>query len=201
MKLTRDFYLQSGLTVARDLIGKRLVHRTPEGVTAGIIVEAEAYMGRQDPAAHSYRASPRGRTAIQYGPGGFAYIYTIYGLHLCMNVVAGGEDVPEAVLIRALEPVEGLALMEKRRGTDKLLSLCSGPGKLSQAMGIQKSDYGADLCGDSLYIEATGTKTPPVAATKRIGIDYAGEAAGYLWRFILRDSPFVSVPPRSSKGS
>lgn len=196
MKLTREFYMRSGLTVARELIGKQLVHRTAEGTTKGIIVEVEAYMGQCDAAAHSFQFPHTPRTAVQYGPGGYAYVYTIYGMHTCMNVVANGQDCPEAVLIRALQPTEGIELMKKRRQKDDILQLCSGPGKLTQAMGITKDHYGADLCGDALYIEAVEEDHPTIAATKRINIDYAGEAADYPWRFVLRDSKFISVPPR-----
>ena len=196
MKLSREFYLQSGLVVARELIGKQLVHRTPEGTTKGLIVEAEAYMGHADAAAHSYRASSAGRTAIQYGPGGCAYIFTLYGMHTCMNVVANRENCPEAVLIRALQPTEGLELMQRRRRQTKLRSLCNGPGKLCQAMGITKAHYGMDLCGEELFLETVDGLTPEVAATKRINIDYAGEAKDYLWRFVWRGNEFVSVEPR-----
>lgn len=197
VKLNRAFYLRSGLDVARDLIGKQLVHCSPEGMTKGIIVEAEAYLGHQDAAAHSFKAPCTGRTAIQYGPGGYAYVYTIYGLHTCMNVVVSREDCPEAVLIRALQPTEGIGLMQKRRQQESLRALCSGPGKLSQAMGITMSHYGMDLCGDNLFIESVDDFFPEVAATRRINVDYAGEAANYSWRFILKGSPFVSVPPKA----
>lgn len=193
MKLPREFYLRSALEVARDLIGKRLVHVTPEGITKGIIVETEAYLGKIDPAAHSYKAPPTGRTAIQYGPGGYAYVYTIYGLHCCMNVVTNLPQVPEVVLIRALEPVSGVELMGSRRQTTDLHALCSGPGKLTQALGITRADYGADLLGDTLYIEDTGITPPEIDATPRINIDYAGDAAAYPWRFIWKGSPFLSV--------
>ena len=196
MKLDRSFYLRPCLAVARDLIGKQLVHNTPQGVTKGVIVETEAYIGPQDAAAHSYKALHSERTAIQYGPGGFAYIYLIYGLHLCMNVVVNEENRPEVVLLRALEPTEGLELMQKRRQKTAIRQLCNGPGKLSQAMGIEKKHYGIDLCGDQLYIESTGGPPPEIAVTERINIDYAGEAAGYPWRFVWKDNPFVSVPPR-----
>lgn len=185
------------MLVAPDLIGKQLVHHTPEGTTKGIIVEVEAYIGPHDAAAHSYRALHTARTAVQYGIGGFAYVYLIYGLHVCMNVVANRENCPEAILIRALQPVYGLELMKKRRHKDSLVDLCNGPGKLSQAMGIEKSDYGADLCGEKMYIESVKDRPPSVSATKRINIDYSGEAVDYPWRFILKGSKFISVPPRS----
>lgn len=197
MKLNRKFYMRSGLVVARELIGKVLVHRGPEGVTKGIIVEVEAYMGARDAAAHSYKAPRTGRTAVQYGPGGYAYLYTIYGMHTCMNVVANEPECPEAVLIRALEPTAGIELMKQRRNMQSLKALCGGPGRLTQAMGITKDDYGADLCGEDLYIESLDGGAPEIAATERINVDYAGEAAHYPWRFILSGSPFISVPPRT----
>jgi DNA-3-methyladenine glycosylase len=194
MKIARDFYLRDAVTVARELLGLTLVHETEEGTVKGIIVETEAYMGTKDAAAHSYKSSPSGRTNVQYGIGGHAYIYLIYGMYYCMNIVTNGVDMPEVVLLRALEPTEGLDLMKERRGTDKVLNLCSGPGKLCKAMGIDKNNYGMDLCGDRLYLE--DTKYPldnGIVASKRINIDYAGEAREYLWRFTLKDNKYVSV--------
>ena len=192
MKLQREFYLRDGLTVARELIGKKLVTRLPEGTTSGIIVETEAYMGTLDAAAHSYRGKTE-RTKIFFGAGGFVYVYLIYGRNLCTNVVANIENVPEAVLIRALEPVDGVALMISRRGKKNLRELCSGPGKLSQALGVTKNFYGADLCGDEIFIETTENFHDNITATKRINVDYAGAAANYLWRFIATGNKFLSV--------
>lgn len=196
MKLERAFYLRPGLLVAPDLIGKQLVHHSPEGTTKGIIVEVEAYIGPHDAASHAYKSLYTERTAVQYGIGGFAYIYSIYGLHICMNVVANQENCPEVVLIRALQPTCGLELMKKRRHKDSIRDLCNGPGKLSQAMGIEKNDYGVDLCGGKLYIETVEDIVPSISTTKRINIDYSGEAIDYPWRFVLKDSIFISVPPR-----
>lgn len=189
MKLSREFYLRDGLTVARELIGKKIVTNLPEGVTSGIIVETEAYMGAIDAAAHTYRGKTE-RTKIFYGAGGFVYVYLIYGMYICTNVVANVENVPEAVLIRALEPVDGVELMKRRRGKNNLRGLCSGPGKLSQALGVTKNFYGADLCGDKIFIE-DGEKLP-VLTTPRINVDYAGAAADYLWRFVAANSKFLS---------
>ena len=191
MKLTREFYLRDGLTVARELIGKKLVTRSADGVTSGIIVETEAYMGALDAAAHSYKGRTE-RTKIFFGEGGFVYVYLIYGRNLCTNVVCNVADVPEAVLIRALEPVDGVELMKIRRGKKNLRELCSGPGKLSQALGVTKNFYGADLCGNEIFIETTNFQAD-VAATKRINVDYAGAAASYPWRFIAAGSEFLSV--------
>lgn len=193
--LPREFYLRETLTVARELLGKILVHRTPEGTVSGRIVEVEAYQGPEDPAAHSYQNRQRKRTAIQYGPGGFAYVYFIYGMHYCMNVVTREEDRPEAVLIRALEPVSGLELMEERRGRVRGIDLLNGPGKLCRALAIDKSCYGDDLCGKKLFIEDAGDAPDgDIICTPRINVDYAGEAAAYPWRFILRGSRYVSCP-------
>ena len=120
-----------------------------------------------------------------FSDGGHAYIYLIYGMYLCFNVSANLIDVPEAVLIRALEPTDGIELMQRHRNKKALKDLCSGPGKLTQAMGISMAHYNIDLCGSELYIETTGL-TPEIESTKRINIDYAGEAANYPWRFVLK---------------
>ncbi len=193
MKLKRDFYNRDGLTVSQELLGKTLVHITEDGITKGKIVEVEAYMGAMDKAAHSYGNLCSERTKIQYGEGGYAYVYLIYGMHICMNIVANREAIPEAILIRALEPLEGIELMKKRRKTDNIKLLCNGPGKLSQAMGITKDNYGDDLCGEALYVEEGITiKKKQILKTKRINIDYAEEARDYLWRFTIKDNPYVS---------
>ena len=191
MKLQREFYLRGGLEVAKDLIGKKLVHNSPEGLTAGIIVEVEAYLGKIDAAAYSFKGRTA-RTEITFGAGGFAYIYLIYGKNICMNVVANVAEIPDAILIRALQPVEGLELMQARRQKNNLRELCNGPGKLTQAMAITKNHYGADLCGEELFIETAEDFQPEIIATKRINVDYAGDAANFLWRFIQKNNPCVS---------
>ena len=189
------------MTVAKNLLGKRLIHRSPEGVTSGRIVETEAYAGAHDAACHSYRRSgPEGnhRTNIMFDRGGYAYVYLIYGMYHCFNVVAAGAGEPEAVLIRALEPLEGIPLMEKRRqitgAVKNVKKLCSGPGKLCIAMGITKKHYGVDLRRGELIIVDSDQTVPPEAieATPRINVDYAGEAAEYPYRFLLQGNPFLS---------
>ena len=193
MKMERDFYNRDALTVSEEILGKTLVHITEEGITKGKIVEVEAYMGAQDKAAHSYGNLYSERTKIQYGEGGYVYVYLIYGMYICMNIVTNKESIPEVILLRALEPLEGIDLMKKRRKTDNLKILCNGPGKLSQAMGITKENYGDDLCGESLYLE-DGIVIPKkqILRSKRINIDYAEEAKDYLWRFSIKDNPYVS---------
>ncbi|MCL2564081.1 MAG: DNA-3-methyladenine glycosylase [Oscillospiraceae bacterium] len=195
MSLSRDFFHEPTTTVAQALLGCRLVRREADGsTTAGIIVETEAYCGYRDPACHSYKGKSE-RTKAMFGPRGHAYIYLIYGMYYCFNIVSGPPGEPEAVLIRALEPVDGLDQMHARRKTDKRKNLLSGPGKLCMAMDICKNLYGTDLIGDTdLYLEPAAT-TPEITASKRINIGYAGEAADYLWRFSVTGNPFVSVKP------
>ena len=193
MKLTREFYERDTLLVAKELLGKYLIHRTAEGTTTGRIVEVEAYMGPEDAAAHSYKGLNSRRTQVMFGPSGIVYIYLIYGMYYCFNIVTGTVGKPEAVLVRALEPVEGIELMKERRKTEKLENLCSGPGKLCMAMGITKENYGKDLSGETLYVSQSGeVKEEDIVATPRINIDYAGEAKDYPWRFILKGNKFVS---------
>ena len=194
-KLPFEAYQTDGITLAKRLLGCKLVHRTAEGLAAGIIVETEAYMGLVDDAAHSYRGNPGGRVNVQYGPGGFAYIYLIYGMHSCMNVVANAPGIPEAVLIRALQPTDGLDLMAQRRPKAKNdRQLCSGPGKLCAALSITREQYGLDLTGDSLWIEDRQA-APPIVASPRIGVEYAKECGQKPWRFTITHSPWVSVKP------
>ncbi len=193
MKIERDFYNRDTLTVAEEVLGKTLVHVTDEGVTKGKIVEVEAYMGPKDRAAHSYRNLRSKRTNIQYGEGGYAYVYLIYGMYICMNIVTNKVDIPEVLLIRALEPLEGIEIMKKRRKTDDIKKLCSGPGKLCQAMGITKENYGDDLCGERLYLEeGPKLQKEQIVKSKRINIEYAQEAKDYLWRFTIKENPYVS---------
>lgn len=191
MIIPRDFYEQDTLSVARGLLGQVLVRETEEGTVRGVIVETEAYLGEKDDAAHSYKGKSE-RVRVQFGQAGMAYIYMIYGLYYCLNITSGPIGVPEAVLIRALEPVTGLELMKKRRRSDKLRNLCSGPGKLSMALGIDKSLYGADMCvRGGLKVEYGGTPDG-IIASKRRGIDYAVRSRDELWRFNISGNPFVS---------
>lgn len=197
MKINREFYQRTALEVGKDLLGLILVHETKEGITKGRIVETEAYMGVVDKASHSYGNRKSVRTQIQYKEGGFAYIYLIYGMYSCMNVVCNKEDIPEAVLIRGLEPIEGIELMKKRRNTERILNLCSGPGKLCEAMGITREQYGMDLCGSRLYIEKGDfirdkDEETQIEQSKRINIDYAEEAKDYEWRFTIKNNKFIS---------
>src|SRR5688572_29829887 len=202
--LPRGFYDRDTLTVAADLIGKVLVHRTKAGVTAGAIVETEAYIGESDPACHAAPGRTR-RNAPLYGPPGIAYVYLNYGMHYLVNAVTEAVDAPAAVMIRALEPREGIDLMRRRRarGTGKPASewqehgLCRGPGNLTKALGISLEQNGANLTGSRLFIEDVGVTLPadgmPLAWGPRIGISVGTESP---WRCFVAGHPCVSGGPR-----
>jgi DNA-3-methyladenine glycosylase len=197
MKLPRSFYARPVLTVARDCIGKILVHRTREGVTAGRIVEAEAYRGPIDRASHASRGKTK-RTSVMFGPPGYAYVYLLYGTNWAFNIVTTAVDHPHAVLIRALEPVRGVELMARRRGFDPhAREISNGPGKLSFAMAITGADYARDLCGNDLFLEDDGAPRPRIGTSARINVDPAGLPwAAKPWRYYARGNRYVSVRPR-----
>ncbi len=182
LKLERAFYDRPTLTVARELIGTHLVRDDGSRRRVGRIVETEAYQGPEDLAAHSSRGRTA-RTAVMFGPPGHAYVYFIYGFWNCLNVVTEQEGTPHAVLLRALEPVAGIA--------DKTW----GPGLLCRALSIDRTLNGADLCGDVLWIERPRGRhrAPRIGRSPRIGVDYAGAWASRPWRFFDRDSPYVST--------
>ncbi len=185
--LSRLFFARPVLAVARGLLGHLLVHDSPEGRTVGRIVEVEAYRGADDPASHAYRVTPR--SVIMVGPPGIAYVYFTYGNHYCLNVVTGREGVASAVLLRALEPLEGLRLMARRRGVTAPLLLAAGPGRLTQAMGVSRRQNGWDLTQAPLYIVDGRPGRRRIATGPRIGIRRATDRP---WRFYLAESPFVS---------
>jgi DNA-3-methyladenine glycosylase len=191
LKLPRAFYEQKTIDVAKQLLGKYLVRKHSEGDTVGRIVETEAYIGPQDLACHASKGRTA-RTEVMFGEPGHAYVYFIYGFYNMLNLVTEKKDYPAAVLIRAAEPVDGVKLMKSRRQLDKLRELASGPGKLCQAFAVDRSLNGADLCGDVLYVEDRGEPVPKFNATSRIGVDYAGKWKDKLYRFLIRNSEYVS---------
>lgn len=198
--LPRAFYARPVLQVARATIGKILVHEGPQGRVSGRIVEAEAYRGPQDRAAHSFGGRRTARTEVMFGPPGYAYVFFVYGMHWHVNIVTTAVDAPEAVLIRAVEPLEGIELMARRRGlAPERRELTNGPGKLCQAFGIDASLYAADLTRRVLYL--TEGPASKVARSKRIGVDYAGAWADKPWRFYDPDSRFVSRVRSSTRAS
>lgn len=198
--LPRDFYDRPTLDVARELIGKVLVHAAPEGRTAGRIVEVEAYIGESDPACHA-APGPTPRNRVLYGPPGLAYVYFNYGMHWLVNAVTEAEGWPAAVLIRALEPLEGIAHMRARRAAATLRDaeafsedeLCRGPGSLCRAMGIGRDQNREDLCGKRLYIQDRGLAAGDIAWSPRIGITVGVD---HRWRCFDRSSRAVSATRR-----
>lgn len=194
-KLPRAFYTRTNVvTVARDLLGKLLVVPAADGErVSGIIVETEAYRGPLDRAAHSYGGRRTKRTEPMYAIGGTAYVFFVYGMYYQFNVVTNAAETPHAVLIRAVEPCEGLELMRKRRHGQPDRNLTKGPGKLCIAMGIDRRLDGADLLGQQVWLEERlPVKRSQILSGPRIGIDYAGEWISKPWRFWIKDNPFVS---------
>jgi DNA-3-methyladenine glycosylase len=197
--LPRDFYTRADvLEVARDLLGRKLVVKARNGSrVAGIIVETEAYRGPEDRASHAYNGRRTARTETMYGIGGTAYVYFVYGMYHQFNVVTGVEDTPHAILVRAVEPIEGLDVMRRRRRGRSEYELTSGPGRLCLALGIDRKLDKADLLGDRVWIEEGVSISPRlIARGPRIGIDYAESWAAKPWRFWICDNPFVSRPNR-----
>jgi DNA-3-methyladenine glycosylase len=194
MILSRDFYERPTIDVAQDLLGCCLVHEQGDMTTAGKIVETEAYLSG-DPAAHSFIGKTK-RNEVLFGPVGHAYVYLIYGMHYCINAVTGEEGSGEAVLIRALEPVRGISVMKRRRGTESIRQLCSGPGKLTGAMGITRECNGASFMEGPLRIVSRDrvpgydpVRDTEIVRTTRVGIVKAAERP---LRFYLKGNPHIS---------
>jgi DNA-3-methyladenine glycosylase len=189
--LARPFYARPVLEVARDCIGKHLIHDTDQGRLVGRIVEVEAYRGPADRAAHSFGGRRTARTEVMFGPPGHAYMFLVYGMHWQLNLVTTAVGAPHAVLIRAVEPLFGLEHMAARRGVAaSRVELTNGPGKLCQAFSIDGAAYGADLTRGKLFL-SDGARVP-VARSPRVGIDYAGSWAARPWRFFDPASRYVS---------
>jgi DNA-3-methyladenine glycosylase len=194
-KLSRDFYTRTdALRISRELLGKLLVVPAEDGTrVSGMIVETEAYLGPLDKASHAYGNRRTKRTETMYCMGGTAYVYFIYGMYFQFNVVTNLAETPHAVLIRAVEPVEGLDVMRERRPVKTDRQLTNGPGKLCIAMGIDRSLDRADLLGERVWIEEHEKVTPrQIAAGPRVGINYAEEYVSKPWRFWLSGNIYVS---------
>ena len=201
-RLPRSFFARDGITVAKELLGKILVHETPFGLVRGIITETEAYMGEEDKGSHTYGGKRTERTEPMYHKGGTSYVYLIYGMYSCMNIAAMKEGIPQAVLLRSVIPAdqeserimlklrrEAAVRKGKKPGGEELLKrhLADGPGKLCIAMDISRRDNDIDMVESKSFYVTEGNKVMPeqVREGKRIGIDYAEEAADFLWRFYL----------------
>ncbi len=186
-KLSRDFYLREDVVqISKELLGKYLFTKIGGKITAGIITETEAYAGITDKASHAYNNRRTNRTEIMFAQGGLSYVYLCYGIHHLFNVVTNVKDTPHAVLIRAIKPLEGIDLILKRRKVLKIHSkITSGPGTVSQALGILTKHNGLDLTGNQIWIEDKGVKIlkNEIISSPRIGVDYAGEDAKLPYRF------------------
>ena len=189
--LSRGFYQRPTAEVAQNLLGKILVRTTAQGVVAVRLSEVEAYLGEDDPACHTFGGRRTARTETMWGEAGHAYVYLIYGLHNCLNVVTVGEGVPEAILIRGGRPMTGLELIRKRRGDwMRPAAFTDGPGKLCQALAITRDDDGVDLCApeSEITIRTDGYRVSDEEVDRfpRVGVDYAGEAAAWPLRMRIR---------------
>ncbi len=191
-KLPPSFYARATPQVAKDLLGKILVRRIGQTSLSGKIVEVEAYLGSKDPASHAYRGKTK-RNEVMFGEGGHLYVYFTYGMHFCANVVTGKKDVGEAVLIRAIEPLDGIEVMKKHRRftadrTDER-NLTNGPAKLCEALGIKREANGTDLRGDKIFLIEGESQKSVIGTSTRIGITRGKEKK---WRFFLKGNEWVS---------
>jgi len=195
--LPRSFYARPVLVVARALLGRTLVHDTSAGRLAGIVVEVEAYRGADDPASHAYRGKTD-RNAVMFGAAGHAYVHFTYGMHHCLNVVTGREGAASAVLIRALEPLEGMERMRWQRRVEVVERLACGPGCVAQALGLDRRHNGVDLTTGPLWVSDGPARRRGLTtkAGPRIGIRVARE---FGWRFLLAGHPCVSGSPRAGR--
>lgn len=195
-KLPLSFYRRSDVvTIAKDLVGKVLCSQIGDTFTSGIIIETEAYCGRGDKACHANEGTRTQRTETMYQAGGIAYIYLCYGIHHLFNVVTNVEDKADAVLIRAIQPLDGKDVMLARRNTHNITpALTAGPGRLTQALGITTDWDGTALTKNRIWIEdrATGLSESPLVETQRVGVDYAGEDAKLSWRFYPEENKWIS---------
>ncbi len=187
-RIPRPFFERYTPAVARALLGSRLVRMMGRSRLSGVVVETEAYRGSRDPASHAYRGRTK-RNETMFGPAGHAYVYFTMGVHYCLNVTTEGKGVPAAVLIRAIEPLEGVELMRRNRGVNETRRLAAGPGNLTKALGIGRELNGEDLVrSDRLFFES-GPTARNVGISRRIGVS-AGTS--FMWRFYVKGSPFVS---------
>jgi len=191
-KRPKEFFLHSAKSVARDILGDYLVVKNKTHTLVGKIVETEAYLGKRDDASHSFKGKVTPRNKILYFEGSKIYTYLIYGKFYCFNIVVSKKDDPQAVFIRALEPVEGINYMQRRRKVKELHKLTNGPCRWTQSFGINKSFLGKSIVSKDIFIAAGPVKNLKIAAAKRIGVDYATNSKDLPLRFYIKDNPFVS---------
>ena len=196
-RLAQDFFAQDTISVARHLLGQRLVHRLGDGTRlSGRIIETEAYLGVADPAAHSFGDRRTPRTEVMFGRAGLSYVYFIYGMHFCLNVVTGAEKIPEAVLLRALDPIEGIEHMKTQKAQKSIHHLANGPGKLCAAMKLNRSHNGIDFVhSEILWLEKDGAAADvDIVEGPRVGIGQIHDAVHWPLRYGLKNHPALSPP-------
>ncbi|SMO45025.1 DNA-3-methyladenine glycosylase [Solitalea koreensis] len=196
MKLSKDFYLREDVVqISKDLLGKFLLTNIDGVISGGMIVETEAYCAPDDRASHAFNNKKTDRTKTMFMEGGISYVYLCYGIHHLFNVVTNIEEIPHAILIRAIEPTDGIETLLRRRNMDKLEKrIAAGPGAMSKALGIGKLHNALSLESDQVWIEDRGLliNRNQIMASTRVGVDYAGEDAKLPWRFRIKNNPFVS---------
>ena len=195
LRLKQEFYQKDAVQAARDLLGKIIVRKYDGKIIKVKIVETEAYCGAEDKASHAHNNKKTKRTAPMFKKGGHAYIYLIYGMYYCLNVVTAAENNPHAVLIRGVEPLKGLKYIKENRQikSSRSKDLTNGPGKLSQALKIDKSFDGCNLVeNNSLYLTDGGTEDFEIESSPRVNIDYAEEYKDKKWRFLIKNNKYVS---------
>jgi DNA-3-methyladenine glycosylase len=193
-KLDESFYLRDDVfQISKDLLGKVLVTDIDGEITSGIITETEAYMAPEDKASHAYNNKKTARTKVFYSKGGIGYVYLCYGIHHLFNIVTNLKDIPHAILIRSIQPVEGIEVMMKRRRKSSIdKTLTSGPGSVSQALGISKVHNEISLIENTIWIEDRNISIESIHAVKRVGIDYAEEYKDKLWRYYINGTKWIS---------
>ncbi|WP_069661208.1 DNA-3-methyladenine glycosylase [Arcticibacter eurypsychrophilus] len=193
-KLPDEFYLREDvLLIARQLLGKKLCTDVDGLFSSGIIVEAEAYIGPEDRGSHAYNNKRTNRNEVMYARGGVIYMYICYGIHDMLNIVTGAEGSSHAILIRALQPVDGISIMQNRRGITDLKKLCKGPGALAKAMGLFKLHNGISLQSNKIWIEEGEVVSPEqVVETARVGMNFEGIYKRIPWRFYIKENPYIS---------
>ena len=193
-KLPASYYLNEDvLFLAKDLIGKKLVTNFNNNLTSGMIVETEAYRSINDKASHAYLNKKTKKNEMMYSNGGVSYVYMCYGIHSLFNIVTNRQNIADAILIRAIEPVDGIETMKERSSKKNIFNIGSGPGKLSMALGINMNSNGEKLTGHKIWIQDTKSiQSHQILSGKRIGVDYAGKDSDLPWRFYIKDNKHIS---------